>query len=88
MDDRSTVPSYGQCLFALKFRFHVEIFRLSRLGVASLLCDLIWAIRLSAASVIALYCMGSHNRDEEKMFFLVEQHLQMDTVQGILHLRS
>jgi hypothetical protein len=37
------------------FRFRIEFFDLLRLSVARLQCELIWAIRLSAATFVALY---------------------------------
>jgi hypothetical protein len=46
---------------AFKISFACWIFRFSRLGLGSLLRDLSWSIRLSAASVVApYYTVGSH----------------------------
>jgi hypothetical protein len=50
-----TTPS-GAFLFALKTSFSYQIFRFLCLSIASLLCKLIWAIRLSATIVVAPYC--------------------------------
>jgi hypothetical protein len=59
--DRSHVATpYGAGSFACKISFSCQIFWFSRLGVGSLHCELSWAIRLSAASVVAPYYKGSH----------------------------
>jgi hypothetical protein len=54
--DRSVVSTHEERghLF-LKFYYTCQLFRFSRLDVVSLLCEWSWAIRLSAASVLALY---------------------------------
>jgi hypothetical protein len=54
--DRSDVATpYGAGSFDFKISFSCRIFRFSRLGVGSLLCEWSWTIRLSAASVVAPY---------------------------------
>jgi hypothetical protein len=51
--DRSEVSTrVDRVHFSLKFRFRVEFFLFSRLGVVSLLCEWSWAIRLSATTVV------------------------------------
>jgi hypothetical protein len=57
--DRSYVatPS-GSCLDTFKISFLYQIFRFSFLSVASLHCELIWALRLSVATCAAPYCVA------------------------------
>jgi hypothetical protein len=52
--DSSEVPTHAELVYLLfNFRFRVEFFLFSRLSIASLLCEWSWAIRLSAAIVVA-----------------------------------
>jgi hypothetical protein len=71
--DRSYVsnPS-GASLFAFKISLLYRIFRFSCLRRASLHCELIWAINLSAATFVAPYCdmeLGIYHHPELLFIF-------------------
>jgi hypothetical protein len=54
--DRSEVPTHTKRVRLLfKISISCRIFRFSRFGVVSLPCEWSWAIRLSAATVVAPY---------------------------------
>jgi hypothetical protein len=54
--DRSEVCTHVESLrLLLKNLFHVDLFLFLRLGVVSYACEWSWAIRISAASVVAPY---------------------------------
>jgi hypothetical protein len=67
--DRSEVPTHtdGVGSFAFKISILCQIFRFSCLGVVSLPCECSWAIKLSAATVVAR--TGSPRRQSCKCCF-------------------
>jgi hypothetical protein len=54
--DRSDISTHQEwVLLLLKVHFRVEFFDFLCLGIVSLHCEWSWALRCSAASVVALY---------------------------------